>query len=200
MKKYHKYNLNQNDEEITAFQLAKLPIYLQKKIDSYSSLNKKQQRIDGLSLLEKAIIDFELDPLIYNLNQLKYTEKGKPFFDDKVSFSLGYTDGCTVLVLSKESKVGVDIEKIKPIVIKDYKDYFSAKEWEAILNAADQELQFYRLWTRKEALAKAIGLGMFMGFEELAVLKNNLIFLGQKWVIETEVLDGDYVLSVVKTI
>ena len=199
MKIFHKNKLNRHDEEITAKQLAKLPILLQKKIGGYRSLKKQQQRIDGLLLLEEAILYFELDTVVYNLNTLQYTENGKPFFDDIISFSLAYSDGCSVLVFSKNSCVGIDIEKIKPIAINDYKPYFTVKEWGIIATAANQHLQFYTLWTRKEAVAKAIGSGIFMVFEELEVL-HDVVVLEQKWAITTEILDGDYVLSVVEEI
>lgn len=197
MKTYLKYSLNQNYKEMIISDLIKLPFSLQKKIGAYTNLNKQRQRIDGLLLLQEAILDFELDPSIYNLNTIKYTENGKPFFDDKVAFSLAYTDNCSVIVFNKFSVIGVDIEKLKSIEITDYKDYFTTKEWLTIVDATNTELQFYFLWTRKEALAKAIGLGMFIAFNELEVL-NNVIALEKKWSIQTEVLDGDYILSVVQ--
>lgn len=199
MKKYLKYNLNNHNATFIANRIVKLPSSLQKKINIYTSLNKQQQRIDGLELLQEAILDFELDTSIYNLNTIQYSEKGKPFFDDKVAFSVAYTDSCSVLVFSKAIKVGVDIEKRKPINVLDYKDCFTPKEWETILSTKDKELQFYKLWTRKEAVAKAIGLGMFMVFNELEVL-NDVVVLEQKWAIETEVLSDDYILSAVEAI
>ncbi|MBC7525486.1 MAG: 4'-phosphopantetheinyl transferase superfamily protein [Flavobacterium sp.] len=196
---YLKYNLNQVEVALIANEIASLPESFQEKIGNYTSLIKKQQRLNGLKLLQDAIFDLKLDTAVYNLNNIQYTPKGKPYFTRERDFSVAYTDGCTVLVFSDKGSIGVDIEKVKSIDLIHYKNYFTTREWEIINTAPTIELEFYKLWTRKEALVKAMGVGFFMELNTLDVL-DDAVVLDKKWAIQTELINQDYVISIVQEV
>ncbi len=191
----HKYNSLQINQDLIAQQLALLPTQFYPKIVAYTSLLKKHQRINSLLLLEEIFQNSQFDPTLYNLKSIRYTSKGKPYIDDKVNFSIAYSDKFTTVAVSINYKIGIDIEKNNPIVILDYKDYFTFNEWQIIQSSRHQIKQFYFFWTRKEALSKAIGLAVFLDFKILEVIENNIVFEQIKWQLETSFFD-EYVMSV----
>jgi 4'-phosphopantetheinyl transferase len=98
---------------------------------------------------------------------------GKPALaGSSLHFNLSHSGAWGVLVLSASAAVGVDIEKIDPAL--DYaglaKRFFSAAEQAHLLVAPEERRRrdFYRLWTRKEALLKGQGRGFALsaGTEE----------------------------------
>lgn len=90
---------------------------------------------------------------------------GKPGWVQEESNQLHFNithSGENVLIAFSNEPVGIDIEKIKPAF--DYTSMltrcFNAHEINAIKNASDPHTIFYSLWTRKEALLKALGRGI----------------------------------------
>ncbi len=90
------------------------------------------------------------------------TEKGKPFAEglqDRFQFSISHSSECLALLWHEGPEpVGVDIEKLREGF--DYSGvvhhYFSENERRQINSATD----FFKFWTRKEALLKALGTGL----------------------------------------
>lgn len=87
---------------------------------------------------------------------------GKPYFLDfgnVVTFNLSHSGDVVALAFDfAHREVGVDVEKIDRKF--EYWDiaghYFSARECDQIFNHRD----FYRFWTKKEALLKVTGVGL----------------------------------------
>jgi phosphopantetheine--protein transferase-like protein len=81
----------------------------------------------------------------------------------EMHFNLSHSKGISALVFDQDHEVGVDIERIdrhfdyQPIVSR----YFTEKE-NRFINDPDGDSidRFYRVWTRKEALLKALGTGI----------------------------------------
>ena len=94
--------------------------------------------------------------LIFN-----YGVNGKPVLSDapNLHFNISHSGECTLIAIA-ESEVGADVERISNDF--DYSaiitDHFSEPEKEYVLSGnADR---FFKLWTRKEALAKITGRGL----------------------------------------
>jgi phosphopantetheine--protein transferase-like protein len=101
------------------------------------------------------------DPLLINYIVGKYNKPGLK--DDPLFFNLAHTRDAFALAFTSDFPVGIDLEKINRKI--DFhsiaKTYFSRKECEFILKhnkGADE--RFFLLWTRKEALLKALGTGI----------------------------------------
>jgi len=94
--------------------------------------------------------DFELDK----------TLEGKIFFLHKIQkFNISHSGDLVVCALSDEFEMGLDIEQILPVPLVDFKNIMSENEWKEI--TSDEGLTaFYRLWTMKEAVCKAEGIGL----------------------------------------
>jgi len=90
-------------------------------------------------------------------------------------FSLSHSGDRAVLAASETLEVGADIERVREVDHLDLaRRYFHANEVAAIEHATGeggQRLAFFRLWTLKEAVVKALGLGLSIPLDsfELAI-------------------------------
>jgi 4'-phosphopantetheinyl transferase len=84
--------------------------------------------------------------------------------DPRISFNASQSCGLAVVAVTHDHEVGVDIEgrRTLPSVLADAEASFSAGEIEELraLPEAARSAAFLRLWTRKEAVVKASGLGL----------------------------------------
>jgi 4'-phosphopantetheinyl transferase len=99
---------------------------------------------------------------------LRTTDHGKPVLckshGGRIGFNLSHAGNQVLLAVSNGTPVGIDIECNVPV--SDWQDivsmHFSARE-EAHLLALDPtsaSLRFIEFWTRKEAVLKALGVGL----------------------------------------
>jgi len=91
--------------------------------------------------------------------------RGKPEIDG-VQFSLSHSQGYALLGVTKENNIGIDIECVRPIErLNDLVERFLNKDEQLDVLEAEKKLKrFFEVWTAKEALAKATGVGL-SGFE-----------------------------------
>ena len=78
-------------------------------------------------------------------------------------FSISQTEGMAVLAFTRNCRVGVDVEKMASgIDIHGVGQIvFSASEQKAVYaSTQDEKSAFFTIWTRKEALLKAVGTGL----------------------------------------
>jgi 4'-phosphopantetheinyl transferase len=94
--------------------------------------------------------DFELDK----------TPEGKIFFINKAQkFNISHSGDLVVCALCDDVEMGVDIEQNLPVPLADFKNTMSENEWNEISGTGGLSA-FYRLWTMKEAVCKAEGIGL----------------------------------------
>ena len=67
------------------------------------------------------------------------------------------------MAVTLKNRIGVDIERIRPLddLVGVARSAFSARECSELFSLASSEQQaaFFRVWTRKEAVLKALGTG-----------------------------------------
>ena len=96
------------------------------------------------------------------------SENGKPFLPGapEIKFNLSHSREVALVAVALEVEVGVDVEWIRHL--PDYRDiaerFFPASEADAVVDQAD----FFRRWTRLEAVVKASGMGVYGIGAELA--------------------------------
>jgi 4'-phosphopantetheinyl transferase len=100
---------------------------------------------------------------------LAYGPQGKPALASRFAssgwrFNLSRRAELAFYAFSRASEVGVDVEPVQPLPEADAlaAHAFSAEEERTYLAFAPEArpLAFLRCWTRKEALAKALGVGL----------------------------------------
>ena len=101
---------------------------------------------------------------------------GKPeldlAFEHDIHFNLSHTSGMVVCAICRGHPIGVDVEAMdRSVDIETLAgQYFAAPEHEMIVAAPLQQRMeiFFRLWTLKEAMAKAVGTGLAVSLKEFA--------------------------------
>jgi 4'-phosphopantetheinyl transferase len=78
-----------------------------------------------------------------------------------LDFNLSHTEYVALMVVAVDLRVGADIEAIRPIYPEITGDHFPEMEHPTMtgLTAEERLSQFYKLWTQKEAILKAEGIG-----------------------------------------
>lgn len=90
------------------------------------------------------------------LDHLDQDENGAPLPSNGIYWSLSHKEAYVAAVASRKP-VGIDIEKIKSVTQGVEKRIATKAEWD--LAPRDLDL-FFRYWTAKEAVLKAIGIGL----------------------------------------
>jgi 4'-phosphopantetheinyl transferase len=120
-------------------------------------------------------------------------ETGKPVLEPnpgQIQFNMSHSGEMALFAFTQRHTVGVDIEHVHPI--KDLeataKLFLSSTEMNPFLNLPQKMRleSFFRAWTRKEALTKAMGRGLAMPLDQLEVGVNPM----QRSMFKLSELDG----------
>lgn len=106
-------------------------------------------------------------------------EFGKPALaeSDGLHFNLSHARDLAVIGLTRGGPIGVDVERIRPLVNRDalVGDYFSESErdWLNGRPLQRRDRDFLRLWTGKEAVLKALGTGLAIQAKDVSVCSSD---------------------------
>lgn len=110
------------------------------------------------------------------LSKLKYNMHKRPYLETGVDFNISHSGNRVICCGIAQGMIGIDIEQVKPINLDGYPDYFTLNEWEYI-NGHDNKFEgFYNLWTRKEAVLKAIGTGFHTPLDSVDVVEDMIVY------------------------
>ena len=110
--------------------------------------------------------------------ELVYGRHGKPALapscaGSDVRFNVAHSGDVAVFAFSQGLEVGIDVEILRDVPEADRiaAGLFSRAESEVyrLLDPGDRPLAFFRCWTRKEALLKALGDGIGLRLDRCAV-------------------------------
>lgn len=151
--------------------------------DAHTSLLGKTMLLEAL----KGYGDFTLEDLSYNAF-------GRPQLNPPVDFSISHSENAVICGMSVQ-RIGVDLEKIKPIDLRDYERFLRPEEWEAITSSRQPERRFYTLWTQKEAVIKAVGEGLGL-LTDIRIEGQWAEVRGEQWHLASIELGEDYAACV----
>lgn len=132
---------------------------------------------------------------------IKQTSEGKPFLADAPQWSLNVAHSGEWVVLAIASQpVGVDVEWINPRFHLDdlIPITLTPAEQFSLLRSENAHAFFYELWTRKEALIKASGIGMTDDFGAIPVqegthtVDGRLFGANGSWMVQPFWVDQTY--------
>lgn len=139
-----------------------------KKINRYQSAANRQTRITSRAILKVLLGRYlSLNPADIKLT---YNQHAKPIIENvslkTVNFNVSHS-GNWILMAIALNPIGIDIEYVNTsFTYQNLLDFsFNVAEKHEIEKAEFRHQQFYKLWTRKEALLKATGKGLI---DELA--------------------------------
>ncbi len=139
----------------------------QKRFDRFVFPKHKKQFLISRALLRSVIgqyLNQHPESLIFARNAY-----GKPriaSFEQSlpISFNLSHTNDLSVLAVSLDNDLGVDVEYLtrKVDILKLAERFFSKQEYSelATLDVKKFDERFFKLWTLKEAYIKACGMGL----------------------------------------
>ncbi|MEI0603093.1 4'-phosphopantetheinyl transferase superfamily protein [Brachyspira alvinipulli] len=148
-----------------------------------------------------------LEDMILNMAENRYgksdliidREKGKPYFKNhnNLYFNGTHSSDLFAVIMSDEADVGIDAEKI---IDRDYlsiaKEYFYESEYKYLESSLKLEIDFFTIWTLKEAYIKMLGKTIFdiknsieIDLIERVIRKSNNLFFS------SFILDDSYIIS-----
>jgi len=101
---------------------------------------------------------------------------GKPALDGPgPAFNLSHSGGWIACALAEDVAVGVDVQEHTPSMARpdDFGDVFGPRERARIDGAGDEAARigaFARAWARKEALLKAVGVGLQLKLDAIDIV------------------------------
>jgi phosphopantetheinyl transferase len=111
--------------------------------------------------------------------------KSKPYIDGfPLFFNISHTRNAFALAFCDTNEVGIDLEEVnRELEFKSIiRRFFSASERTYILESPDDSInRFFLLWTRKEALLKAIGTGIISNLSQVEVVGNDEKAIGKSY-------------------
>lgn len=133
----------------------------------------RQRFIIARGLLRKTLhlyTGIEPEKIIFNVGP-----HGKPYLQDnilKLQFNVSHSDDVAVFALAIQQEIGVDIEKMAPHFNKKIAErFFSQQEYSQLIELSPKESieGFYQIWTKREAIIKALGAGLFSSLADFSV-------------------------------
>lgn len=109
----------------------------------------------------------------WNFN-IDRSKNGKPFFEDApIHFSVSHT-GTMWVCLMGTSNCGVDIQEEREVSVDDLAGRFFSEEEEKYVNLGGVEA-FMRVWVRKEAVIKFLGITLGEGISKYITVDSGLL-------------------------
>ncbi|NHN25901.1 4'-phosphopantetheinyl transferase superfamily protein [Flavobacterium jejuense] len=157
-----------------------LPSRLKTDVMKYSKWNDKYSSLFGKLLLKKGLKEMAITN---GLNDLKFTEYGRPYLDSQVDFNISHSMGCVVCAFTDNGRVGIDVEKIEPIDFDVFKSCFTSNEWNEIEKNKNDGATFFHYWTKKEAVIKADGRGLSIPLGNFEAVEDFVCLSQNNWII-----------------
>lgn len=151
----------------------------------------------SLSALGYALLNYLITPYDTSLDKLKYNHYGRPYLEAFLGdFNISRSNKIVICVLSSYSKVGIDIELIRNMDLTPYQEQLSVLELVNVKNNSKPMSQFYKFWTRKEAISKLDGRGLSLEFSKIHVITSPVSFNNTKVHFKEISIDKDYIVTI----
>lgn len=172
------------------FLMLTIPHHLRKQAMTYRRWEDSQAYLLGKFLLATGLEKYGMNKRL--LDALKCTPYGRPYLDvPDFDFNISHSGKYVICAISNTCKLGIDIEEIREIEINDFTGQFNEEAMFKIATAKDIYKEFFRHWTRKEAVIKADGRGLGIPINEIG-MENNVTLEGRIWFLYEIELNDRY--------
>lgn len=169
---------------------AQMPADIQERIRRYRKEENKYQLLIGRLLVKYGMNDLNLKD--FDLVDIYYDESKCPRWKGRMHFNIAHSGNIVACAFSDQYKIGLDIEKIKTINLKDFDHVLNDKDHQRIANAENPYDAFFKIWTIKEAVTKAIGLGLAIDVQQIEILEDCAILENEYWFYEKLNFDKNF--------
>lgn len=147
--------------------LQKMPEAIQTQALRFVRWQDKHANLLGKTLLRECLVKHGYPPDC--LKKISYTEYNRPFIDGAIDFNISHSGNYVVCAINAVGRIGVDIERMKPLQIEEFKDCMTFEEWRTVQEAPGHLEKFYELWTLKESVIKGDGRGLSLPLPDVHV-------------------------------
>jgi 4'-phosphopantetheinyl transferase len=171
--------------------LTKLPPLLQAKNKKYLKWQDRLLHLFGQLLLLEALTEFQ--PGIVNpFDFLYYNTYGRPYVSELIDFNISHSGEYVVCAIGQHTRLGIDIEKIKPVAFTDFETVMTSDEWKIIKSSNNQTKFFFTYWVIKESVIKADSRGLSIPLRNIIIDTTHAQCSGELWYLHQLNIDSDY--------
>jgi len=177
------------------FYFQQMPEDIKERIRRYRKEENKYQLLTGRLLLKEGMN--ELDFKNFKLEDLYYNENNCPLWKPAVNFNIAHSGNIVACAFSKTVAIGLDVEKIRKINLGDFEYILNDLDQQNIKKAQNTYQAFFKIWTIKEAVTKAIGKGLAIDVQQIYIFEKHAELDGQKWYYQSLNLAEDFAAHIV---
>lgn len=146
--------------------IEELPIIKQNQVKKLRQIKDRVLSLAGLQLLKIAMQKYP--DYSFSLDQLQFSEQGRPFFIGNIDFNISHSGDIVCCVVSDITKVGIDIERRRQIhsaTLNKFLPDFSALDKDN--DDEKNNRHFFDIWTKNEAIIKAANCGSLFNMKDI---------------------------------
>lgn len=152
-----------------------LPTDLQHKVQRFVRWQDQHASLFARLLLQEALQPYQL-----TLQQIRYTEYQRPYIYHSPDFNVAHSGEYVICAIMEQGRIGIDIEKIRPVEMQHFTSIFSSNQQQALAQAANKLDLFFKFWTQKESAIKADGRGLNIELDTIESV-NSQVQLEHTW-------------------
>lgn len=183
-------NINEIDPFVFDKGFHTIPPAMKASLLKYRVEEDRIRGVMGKLLLQKLLVENGYSENV--LHQITLNQYNRPYLNETVDFNIAHSAAYVICAISKETKVGVDIEKMEAMDVEDFDMHFSKKESIALKQSKDPMNDFYSIWSQKEAVAKADGRGLGIDLPTIELYNQGAVLDGESWLLKEMEIDLNY--------
>jgi len=175
------------------FQL--MPPDIQQRIKAYRKTENKYQLLLGRLLLKQGMQEMGADE--FHLKDIEYNDRNCPVWKGGIHFSISHSGRMVVCALSKEGRIGIDVEQVVPVELKNFGHVLNEFDKQKVRESARPYHTFFEIWTIKEALTKMLEKGLAIDVLPINILADYIIYRHQKFHFKRIETDPEFIVNIV---
>ena len=185
---------NRIDEEEWRQQwLPQVPNFLLPKTNRLRHVQDQQLHVFGWLLLPR-LMNLETPHSWWD--DIAYGHRGKPYFRNiPGNFNLAHSGAIAICAWNSQLPVGVDIEQIKSIDLRDFHRVMNQDQWSMINAHTNPQHLFFQFWAIKESVIKADGRGVAMNLKSIQISDQQVSYHDKKWFYQNLQIQSGYKAS-----
>jgi len=178
------------DDATLAAVRARVPEHMCARMPNYRRWQDVQMGLSGKLLLLQCLRRAGITTAI--VERMTWSATGRPDLPIEGDFNVSHSGGLVVCAYTPRGRLGVDVEKIHHVPLEELADALSDPERASIEAMQDQDTEFFRVWTFKEAVIKADGRGVGLGLKRIDSRAQRVDLDGDVWQVVPVALHPDY--------
>ena len=164
--------------------LISIPVWRRERALQYKKLDDRKRSVLAFMLLQCALRE---EYGITEVPEFVYNEFGKPSLPNlPLHFSLSHCKDAVACAVS-DYNIGIDVENVVSYNPDVARRVCTATELGMLTQSEDQDADFIKLWTIKEAISKYEGMGVSLPFSEIVT---------DRYLLSTHYAENNVVLTV----